>query len=104
MALRLRRDIARAIRRHRPEVPVTTNYRLTYTGGALNMADHRWGGLAAMDAARDSGNRWIFPELLDEGLEPWTGVSMVLFSGSPSPTHAIDVTDHIDKEVTSIGV
>ena len=98
----LRRDIARAIRRHRPEVLVTTNYRLTYTGGALNMADHRWGGLAAMDAARDSGNRWIFPELLDEGLEPWTGVSMVLFSGSPSPTHAIDVTDHIDKGVASL--
>ena len=38
------------------------------------MADHRNVGLAAIDAARDAGNRWVFPELLDEGLEPWNGV------------------------------
>lgn len=98
----LRRDIARAIRGHRPEVLVSTNYRLLFSGGALNMADHRWVGLAVLDAARDAGNRWIFPELLDEGLEPWDGVKMVVFNGSPSPTHAIDVTDHVDKGVASL--
>ena len=46
-------------------------------GGMVNQADHRAVGLAALDAARDAGNRWIFPELADEGLEPWGGVRFV---------------------------
>ena len=98
----LRRDIARAIRRHRPDILVTGNHHLSWSQGGLNMADHRWVGLAALDAARDAGNRWIFPELLEEGLEPWSGVRKVCVSGSPSPTHAVDVTDHVDKGVASL--
>ena len=66
------------------------------------MADHRWVGLAVLDAARDAGNRWIFPDLFEEGLQPWGGVRMVCLSGSPNPTHAVDVTDHIDKGVASL--
>ena len=57
-----------------------------------NQADHRVVGLAALDAARDAGNRWIFPELLDEGLEPWGGVRFVGFAGADAPTHGVDVT------------
>ena len=98
----LRRDIARAIRRHRPEVLVTINYRLTWGHETLNMADHRWVGLAALDAARDAANRWIFPELLAEGLEPWAGVKMVCCSGSPRPTHAVDVTTSIERGIASL--
>jgi hypothetical protein len=48
-------------------------------------------GLAALDAARDAGNRWIFPELLDEGLEPWGGVRFVAYAGAERPTHGVDV-------------
>jgi LmbE family N-acetylglucosaminyl deacetylase len=100
--LPLRRDIARAIRRHRPDVVITGSYHLKWTTGALNMADHRAVGVAVLDAARDAGNRWIFPELLDEGLEPWSGVGMVFVGGSPYPTHAVDVTDYIEKAVESL--
>ena len=100
--LPLRRDIARAIRKHRPNVLITSNYSLNWGGGSLNMADHRWVGLAALDAARDAGNRWIFPELLDEGMEPWGQINMILVGGSPNPTHAVDVTDHIDQGVASL--
>jgi LmbE family N-acetylglucosaminyl deacetylase len=60
--LPLRRDIARAIRRHRPNVLITLNFQLTWGGPELNMADHRWVGLAVLDASRDAANRWIFPE------------------------------------------
>lgn len=42
-------------------------------------ADHRAVVYAAMDATRDADNRWIFPELTGEGLEPWAGVRMVCF-------------------------
>ena len=100
--LLLRRDIARAIRKHKPEVMVTGNLEMRFGQGLANQADHRAVGLAALDAARDSGNRWIFPELLDEGLEPWNGVKMLLISGSPNPTHAVDVGDHIYKGVESL--
>jgi LmbE family N-acetylglucosaminyl deacetylase len=100
--LPLRRDIARAIRRHRPEVLLTINFQLTFGGPMLNMADHRWVGLAVLDGARDAGNRWIFPELLEEDLQPWNGVKMVCISGSPNPTHAVDVTDYLDQGIASL--
>ena len=100
--LPLRRDIARAIRRHKPEVVVTINFDLRFAQGMANQADHRAVGLAALDACRDAGNRWIFPELLDEGLEPWGGVRMFIVGGSPNPTHAVDVGDHIWKGVESL--
>ena len=91
--LALRRDIARAIRRHRPEVLVTGAFSIRMVGGLTNQADHRGVGLAALDAARDAGNRWIFPELLtEEGLEPWGGVRFVCLAGAETPTHGVDVT------------
>ena len=64
----------RAIRRHRPDVVIGTNFRDTWGGPSFNMADHRNVGLATLDAIRDAANPWIFPELLDEGHEPWDGV------------------------------
>jgi LmbE family N-acetylglucosaminyl deacetylase len=90
--LPLRRDIVRAIRRHRPEVIVTGDYAVRMVGGLTNQADHRAVGLATVDAARDAGNRWIFPELVDEGLEPWGGVRYVGLAGPATPTHGVDVT------------
>jgi LmbE family N-acetylglucosaminyl deacetylase len=90
--LDLRRDIARAIRRHRPEVVVCGAFSVRMVGGIPNQADHRAVGLAALDAARDAGNRWVFPELLDEGLQPWGGVRYVCFAGAERPTHGVDVT------------
>jgi LmbE family N-acetylglucosaminyl deacetylase len=90
--LGLRRDIVRAIRRHRPEVMVTGAFAVRMGGGLTNQADHRAVGLAALDAARDAGNRWIFPELTDEGLEPWGGVRYVCVARADNATHGVDVT------------
>jgi len=100
--LRLRRDIARAIRRHRPEVVITLNHHPTFGGGMLNQADHIAVGQAVLDAARDAANRWVFRELLTEGLDPWNGVRTVLVAGSPVPTHGVDVTDHFAAGVASL--
>jgi LmbE family N-acetylglucosaminyl deacetylase len=90
--LPLRRDIVRAIRRHRPEVIVSGDFSVRMVGGITNQADHRAVGLATLDAARDAGNRWIFPELADEGLQPWGGVRFVCLAGAGRPTHGVDVT------------
>ncbi len=100
--LPLRRDLARAIRRHRPEVIITISFDLAWPGGALNQADHRAVGLAACDAARDAGNRWIFPELAAEGLDPWGGTRWVFVHGASVVTHACDIGDAIEPGIASL--
>lgn len=88
----LRRDLARAIRQHRPELVLGINPHTTWNGGGLNMADHVAVGRAIPDACRDAANRWVFTDQVDAGLGPWGGVRRVAFAASPSPTHAVDVT------------
>jgi LmbE family N-acetylglucosaminyl deacetylase len=99
----LRRDLAAAIRRHRPEVIVSVNYRDHWgPGGPMNHADHRVVGLALLDAARDAANRWVLPELLEQGLEPWDRTRFVAFNASPAATHAVDVTGFLDRGIASL--
>ncbi|MFC4061797.1 PIG-L deacetylase family protein [Planomonospora corallina] len=99
----LRRDIAAAIRRHRPELLITINHRDTWGGTYWNTPDHRAVGRAVLDAAADAGNRWIFPELTADGLAPWNGVRWVAVSGSSSPTHSVGVDDtHLEAAVRSL--
>jgi len=100
--LALRRDLTRALRRHRPELVVTLNHRDYWGHGGWNTADHRAVGRAVLDAVNDAGNRWIFPELADEGLEPWSGVRYVAISGSPDPTHGVDVSATLDAGIRSL--
>jgi len=100
--LPLRRDLAAAIRRHRPELVIGMNHRETYGGEALNMADHRVVGQATIDAVRDAANRWVFTDLRDDGLEPWSGVRYLAMTASPEATHAVDVTDVFDRGVESL--
>jgi LmbE family N-acetylglucosaminyl deacetylase len=97
--LPLRRDIALAIRRYKPELVIGVNYRETYGGTMLNMADHRNVGLATIDAVRDAANRWVFT---DSGVEPWSGVRYLAIAGSPESTHAVDITETFDLGVQSL--
>ena len=98
----LRKDIARVIRRSRPEIIVTMNHHPTWPHGGFNMADHRVVGLAVLDAARDAANRWVFMELLEEGLEPWSGTRMVCINASPYPSHIVDVSGFLEQGVASL--
>lgn len=100
--LPLRRDIARVLRRLQPEVIISLNPHLTWGGTSWNSADHRAVGAAIVDGARDAANRWVFRDLLDEGLEPCNGLRMVLFNGSPEPTHAVDVTGFLERGIASL--
>jgi LmbE family N-acetylglucosaminyl deacetylase len=100
--LDLRREIAAAIRRHRPDLVLSVNFRFSWGGPSVNMADHRVVGEALVDAVRDAGNRWVFTDLLEEGLEPWAGVHRAAFGGSPEPSHAVDVTGWLDRGIASL--
>lgn len=99
--LPLRRDIARAVRRHRPDVVITGNYQDSWGPGTANQADHIALGRAVLDGVRDAGNRWVFRELLNEGLEPHKA-SMLLVGGVPSASHGVDVSDAFDAGVASL--
>lgn len=95
----LRRDLAATIRRHRPEVLISINFRETFGFPSWNHADHRNTGTALLDAARDAANRWLF---VGAGGDAWAGVRFAIFGGSPVSTHAVDVTDTIDRGVASL--
>jgi LmbE family N-acetylglucosaminyl deacetylase len=97
--LALRRDLAGALRRLRPEVVLTMNFELTWgEGGNVNHADHRAVGMTTLDACRDAANRWMFT---DQG-EPWQGITAVYVAGASAPTHYVDVTATIEAGVASL--
>lgn len=73
---------------------------LTWGSGVLNSADHRAVGISALDAASDAGNEWIFPELRDEGLEPWSPRWVAVANTTPS--YAVDVTATFEHAVDSL--
>jgi LmbE family N-acetylglucosaminyl deacetylase len=99
----LRRAITAVVRRHRPEIVITNNFRDTWDGAsALNQADHIAAGRATLDAVRDAGNRWIFADQVSDGLAPWGGVRQVWAAASPYAQHAVDVTDTFRRGVESL--
>ena len=98
----LRRSIAEVIRRHRPDIVITNNFRESWGGAAPNQPDHMAVGRASLNAAGDAGNRWVFPEQLTEELEPWGGVRQVWAAGSPDSRHAVDTTATFDRGVESL--
>jgi LmbE family N-acetylglucosaminyl deacetylase len=97
--LDLRRRLADAIRRHRPDVLLSINHRDSWGGPSWNHVDHRVVGRSLLDAARDAANPWIFAEL---DAPAWSGCRFVAFGGSPAASHGVDVTDTFDAGVESL--
>ena len=90
--LDLRRDICREIRRFKPDVVLGAGYQIETPFG-FDQADHRAAGLATLDAVRDAGNRWVFPEQIDDGdLEPHSVRWFIVPGLAGSATHGVEVT------------
>jgi LmbE family N-acetylglucosaminyl deacetylase len=98
----LRAVVCAAIRRHRPEIVITNNFRDTWGGTSLNQADHIATGRATLDAVRDAANRWVFADQVRAGLGPWAGVRQVWAAGSPDATHGVETTATFDRGVASL--
>jgi LmbE family N-acetylglucosaminyl deacetylase len=97
--LPLRRDLAAAFRRLRPEVVVTTSFDLTWgEDGPVNHADHRAVGLAVLDACRDAANEWVFP---DAGPRCDT-IRDAYVASTGNPTHFADVSGTIEAGIASL--
>ncbi len=99
----LRRDLARVIRLLRPDRVLCQSPDRNYVRMGVSHPDHRAVGSASLDAVYpDSRNPFAFPELLaQEKLEPWT-VREVWISGSPAPTHYVDITDTFGRKLAAL--
>ena len=100
----LRRDIAAAIRRSRPQLVVTGYFGATWTPPGVspayvNSADHRALGQCVLDAVADAGNEWIFRDLTEER---WSGVQYIAVSEMTDPPHEVDVSDTVELAVASL--
>jgi LmbE family N-acetylglucosaminyl deacetylase len=100
----LRRDLAGAIRRHRPELVVTGYFGATWTPPGVspayvNSADHRALGQCVLDAVADASNEWIFPDLAEP---PWTGVQYIAVGELIDPPHEVDVSEVVELAVASL--
>jgi LmbE family N-acetylglucosaminyl deacetylase len=101
--LALRRDLARVIRRVRPDVVLTQSPERNYDRIFASHPDHLSTGEAALRAVYpDARNPHAFPALAnDEGLAPHT-VSRVWIGGTASPTMVVDTTSAIDKKIEAL--
>jgi LmbE family N-acetylglucosaminyl deacetylase len=102
-SLDLRRDIARQIRHFRPDLVIAQNPQRRSDGNPyIAHPDHLATGEATLSAvypaARDRHN---FPELIDEGLEPWK-VRQVLVTGVERPNLWVDVSDTLDTGLAAL--
>lgn len=103
--LGLRRDISRVIRRHRPERVVSQSPERVWERIYASHPDHLAAGEATMAAVYpDARNAYAHPELLAEGLEPWTVGELYVMgpaTGGGEVVH-VDITDAIDKKVAAL--
>ena len=100
--LALRRDISRVIRQVRPKVVMSQSPERNYDRIFASHPDHLATGEATMCAVYpDARNPFAFPELLEEGLEPWT-VDEVWIAGHPVMTDVMDVTENVDRKFDAL--
>ena len=101
--LGLRQELTRLIRRHRPDAVVCGDPTVRFYGESyLNHPDHRVAADVALYAVFPSAEtRLIFPELLDEGLEPHH-VKTVFIHGSDHPDTFIDISGFLDVKLAAL--
>jgi LmbE family N-acetylglucosaminyl deacetylase len=102
-SIHLRRELTRVIRRHRPTVVICGDPTVRYYGNIyLNHPDHRAAADVALDAVFPSAEtRLIFPELLDEGLEPHH-VERVWIHGAEKPDTWVDITETLPVKLAAL--
>ena len=101
--LELRRDVARVFRRCRPHRYVVMDPTPTIEDRFINHPDHRAVGHASLDVTLTAGTTpGHFPELLDEGLEPWRGLREVWIAGPGAKPVVVDITATLDRKIEAL--
>lgn len=100
--LKLRRDIVREIRRHKPDILVTCDPQNLFAQYGINHPDHRYCGQAVIDAVFPAANNVAyFPELLVEGFQPHMPKE-VWCSLTNQPNATLDVTETWDIKLNAV--
>ncbi len=102
--LGLRRDLSRLIRQKQPDVVVTCDPTVFWSGTtSINHPDHRAIGAATLEAVYPTArDRLNFIELeRDEGL-PTHKVQQLYISGTQSPTTKVDITAHLETKINAL--
>ena len=100
--LDLRRDIARVIRRFRPDRVVAQSPERNWARIYASHPDHLAAGEAAACAVYpDARNPFAFPELLEEGLEPHTVPELWIMT-TERADRAVDATDQFDAKLAAL--
>jgi len=101
--MELRRELTRLVRRYRPDIVICTDPSRYFNRNVyVNHPDHRAAGEAALYAIFPSAvTRYIFRELLDEGLEPYK-VREIYLSGTLEPDTWVDITETIDLKLAAL--
>jgi LmbE family N-acetylglucosaminyl deacetylase len=101
--LELRRDLVRAIRQYRPTAIFTFDPAQRYVSDRyLNHPDHVATGNAAFAAIMPGcDSPFLFPELLEQGYEPYKVHDVFLF-GSEANNVWIDISDAIETKIRAL--
>jgi LmbE family N-acetylglucosaminyl deacetylase len=102
--LAVRRDVCREVRRRRPDVLVTFDPSMLWAGRSyINHPDHRAIGEAVLDVvACDAPTRPQFPELLDEGFEPYSVPRLWLSGEARESDLRVDIGETIDLKIKAL--
>jgi LmbE family N-acetylglucosaminyl deacetylase len=100
--LETRRKVCREVRRLRPEVLLAPDPSRLWSGrGYVNHWDHKQAGLLALTAVMpDAPSRPMFPELMDEGIEPYEVPNLWLTSDQPDVY--VDITDTMETKLAAL--
>ena len=100
--IELRRDISRVIRQVRPERVITQSPDRRWDFIFASHPDHLAAGEAAVCAVYpDARNPFAHPELLEEGLEPWT-VNELWIMAAEGSNIVVETTHTIDRKVAAL--
>jgi LmbE family N-acetylglucosaminyl deacetylase len=105
VTLDLRRDITREVRRFRPDVLVAPDPTRFWDveGRYINHTDHRAVGQACMAVVNpDSSTRPMFPELLDEGLEPFEIRYLWIPTYDGTVNTYVDISETIEAKIEAL--
>ena len=101
-SLDLRRDISRVIRTVCPDRVCVQSPERRWDRIYASHPDHLAAGEAALAAVYpDARNEFAHPELLAEGLEPWTARETYVI-GHPQADVFVDITDRIDRKIAAL--
>lgn len=101
--LEVRKDVARQVRIHKPDVIIAMDPEFRVAGGYVNHPDHIAAGEVALRTINpDASTRQMFPELWrDEKLEPHKPKALFLETFGDGGT-VVDITDTMETKIKAL--